>query len=208
MRWGEDPRRVRALDLLEELERQERRLAGRLVDVPAGPVPIAAQAGLPRNVVPARRRRSSPVFTRPGASSTAYKKGDPAGKEHHPDDGHDDAQRPERAVKDATVLSRLTQAAGGHADRRPACGVVARIDAGEEGSPQGQAPPQDPEGHEEAPSHHLGNGNAPKVTQADLAAAWRAVGTTDEVVAFVTVGRYWWTRALVGRARHAAPPEL
>lgn len=48
----------------------------------------------------------------------------------------------------------------------------------------------------------------PRVSHEDLAAAWRAVGSTDEVLAFATVGRYWWKRALVGHARHARPEEL
>jgi len=51
-------------------------------------------------------------------------------------------------------------------------------------------------------------GRAAVVTREALADAWRAVGATDEVVAFGTVGRYWWRRALVGHARHAAPSDL
>jgi hypothetical protein len=45
----------------------------------------------------------------------------------------------------------------------------------------------------------------PVVTRKALAAAWRAVGATDEAQAAGTVARYWWRRALRERARHAAP---
>jgi hypothetical protein len=101
----------------------------------------------------------------------ADEKENPAGQHHHADPGQDQAHRVESAVKDATVLGGLAEASHGDAGGGPTGGVVARVDARQQGTSNRQEPAERPEENDQALASHGADGT-PKVTREALRAAY------------------------------------